>query len=174
MTIICGIDPGLNGAISIVAQENSAAARVVDAFDVPLLGSGAKLRVDVIAVQEWLLRHGPTAAFIERAGVMPRQGVASGFKYGRATGALGAVITVCAIPLEIIEPSIWKRFFKLPGKDKEAARQRAISLFPAAHHLFARRKDHQRAESALLALYGLRTLQPAIKAPDAAVVEGVS
>jgi hypothetical protein len=36
--------------------------------------------------------------------------------------------------------------------DKEIARQRALQLFPAAHALLARKKDHQRAEAALIAL----------------------
>src|SRR5262249_14154896 len=36
--------------------------------------------------------------------------------------------------------------------DKEIARQRTLQLFPAAHALLARKKDHQRAEAALIAL----------------------
>jgi hypothetical protein len=44
----------------------------------------------------------------------------------------------------------------LPGKDKEAARQRALQFFPAAHQLFARRQGHNRAEAALIALAGNR------------------
>jgi len=35
-----------------------------------------------------------------------------------------------------------------------SARQIALQLFPGAHHLFARRKDHGRAEAALIALTG--------------------
>jgi crossover junction endodeoxyribonuclease RuvC len=113
--------------------------------------------VDVIALQEWLLQHGPAMAFIERAQAMPKQGASSGFKYGRATGAIEAVIAVCGIPLEIIEPSLWKKLFRLRGGDKEAARQRALELFPSAHAALARKKDHGRAEAILIALYGLRT-----------------
>jgi hypothetical protein len=56
--------------------------------------------------------------------------------------------------MEIVEPSAWKKYWHLPGKDKEAARQRALPLFPAAHTLLARKRDHGRAEAALLALYG--------------------
>jgi hypothetical protein len=37
-------------------------------------------------------------------------------------------------------------------KDKEAARQPALQLFPRAHALLARKKDHSRAEAALLVL----------------------
>jgi hypothetical protein len=35
---------------------------------------------------------------------MPKQGASSGFKYGRAVGAIEAAITLCSTPVEIIEP----------------------------------------------------------------------
>jgi crossover junction endodeoxyribonuclease RuvC len=166
MTRILGIDPGIRGGLAIVAFNDGAAPQLIDAIDVPTVGSGAKERVNVLFIQEWLLQHGPASAFIERGQALPRQGASSGFKYGRSVGSLETTITLCGIALEIVEPSMWKRFFRLPGKDKEAARQRAIALFPAAHRFFARRKDHQRGEAALIALYGLRTLQPVTKTHD--------
>jgi hypothetical protein len=82
---------------------------------------------------------------------MPRQGASSGFKYGRAVGAIEAVIALCGIPLTIIEPTAWKKFHGLRGSDKEANRQRALQLFPAGHSMLARKKDHGRAEAALIA-----------------------
>ena len=75
---------------------------------------------------------------------MPRQGASSGFKYGRACGAIEAAVACWAIPMTIVEPA---------GKDKEAARQRALQLFPAAHAMLARKKDHGRAEAALIACH---------------------
>jgi hypothetical protein len=77
------------------------------------------------------------------------------FKFGRAVGSIEATVVLCGIPHEIVEPSIWKRHFHLPGGDEERARQRALELFPAAHALLARKKDHGRAEAALIALHGL-------------------
>jgi len=91
---------------------------------------------------------------IERAQAMPKQGASSGFKYGRAVGAIEAVVACCAIPLTIVEPSIWKKLHALRGGDKEAGRQRALQLFPTAHELLARKRDHGRAEAALIALAG--------------------
>jgi crossover junction endodeoxyribonuclease RuvC len=87
---------------------------------------------------------------------MPKQGASSGFKYGRAVGAIEAAIICCEIPLTIIEPTLWKKFHQLRGGDKEAGRQRGLQLFPAAHALLARKKDHGRAEAALIALAGAR------------------
>jgi crossover junction endodeoxyribonuclease RuvC len=130
--------------------------QLIDTIDIPTVGAGAKERVDVLAVRDWLLRHAPQHAAIERGQAMPKQGASSGFKYGRAIGAIEAAITLCEIPLTIIEPTAWKKFHGLQGcgGDKEASRQRALQLFPSAHALLARKKDHGRAEAALIALAG--------------------
>jgi crossover junction endodeoxyribonuclease RuvC len=153
MTRILGVDPGIHGALALV-EVNGDACHIVDAIDIPTIGSKAKERVNVHAIQEWVLQHGPHRAFIERGQAMPRQGASSGYKFGRSVGALEAVIALCVIPLEIVEPSVWKRTLRLKGKDKELSRQRALELFPRAQHLLTRRKDHQRAEAMLLAYYG--------------------
>jgi Holliday junction resolvasome RuvABC endonuclease subunit len=152
--IVVGIDPGIRGGLAIVAVEDGAAPRLVEAIDVPVIGTGAKERVDAIALRNWLTTHKPQHAFVERSQAMPRQGASSGFKYGRATGAIEAAIALSGIPVTIVEPSVWKRFHKLPGKEKQLSRQRALQLFPEAHALLARKLDHGRAEAALLALYG--------------------
>src|SRR5215471_5766932 len=111
-----------------------------------------KERVDVLALRTWLIQHKPDHAVIERAQAMPKQGASSGFKYGRAVGAIEAVITCTTVPMTIIEPTAWKKFHGLHGGEKEASRQRALMLFPAAHALLARKKDHGRAEAALIAI----------------------
>jgi crossover junction endodeoxyribonuclease RuvC len=153
---ILGVDPGIIGGLAVVEIIDGAAPVLVEVIDVPVAGVGAKERVDAIALRDWLTTHKPQHAYIERAQALPRQGSSSGFKYGRATGAIEAVLACCEIPVTIIEPSAWKKFHKLRGGDKEGGRQLALQLFPAAHALLARRKDHGRAESALIALYGAR------------------
>ena len=152
-----GIDPGIHGALAfiVIAEDGP---RVADAIDLPTIGTKAKERVNVHAVQEWILQHGPFHAFIERGQAMPRQGASSGYKFGRAVGAIEATVALCNVPLEIVEPSVWKRALRLKGKDKEGSRQKALELFPHAQHLLARKKDHQRAEAMLIALYGARTV----------------
>jgi crossover junction endodeoxyribonuclease RuvC len=152
---VLGVDPGIHGGLAIVSIDaNGAAPQLIDCIDIPVTGVGAKERVDVLAICTWITQHAPQHAFIERAQAMPKQGASSSFKYGRAVGAIKVVIACCAIPLTIVEPSIWKKFHRLPGKDKEAGRQRALQLFPSAHALLARKKDHGRAEAALIALAG--------------------
>jgi Holliday junction resolvasome RuvABC endonuclease subunit len=151
---ILGVDPGIRGGLAIVAIDaHGAAPRLIDAIDIPVTGVGAKERVDVHAIRDWVMRHAPRHGVLERAQAMPKQGASSGFKYGRAVGAIEAAIALCEIPLTIIEPTAWKKFHALRGGDKEGGRQRALQLFPHAHALLARKKDHGRAEAALIALY---------------------
>jgi Holliday junction resolvasome RuvABC endonuclease subunit len=151
-----GVDPGIHGGLAVIEIIDGTALALIDAIDIPVAGIGAKERVDILTIRDWILTHQPQHAFIERAQAMPKQGASSGFKYGRAVGAIEAVIACCAIPLTTIEPTAWKKFHHLRGGDKEGGRQRAVQLFPAAHALLARKKDHGRAEAALIALAGIK------------------
>jgi Holliday junction resolvasome RuvABC endonuclease subunit len=150
---ILGVDPGVHGGLAVIELNDGAAPQLVDAADIPTVGTGAKERVDVLALRAWIQTHHPDRAGIERAQAMPKQGASSGFKYGRATGALEAVLACCEVPFELVEPSVWKRARHLRGGDKEGARQLALQMFPAQHVAFARKRDHQRAEAALIALH---------------------
>jgi len=154
VTRILGIDPGVRGGLALVEINDGAAPQLLEAIDIPVTGVSAKERVDVLAIRAWVMAHQPQHAYIERAQALPKQGASSGFKYGRATGAIEAAIACCEIPITIVEPAVWKKFHHLRGGDKEGARQRALQLFPSAHALLARKRDHQRAEAALIALYG--------------------
>jgi len=142
----------------VLVNSGNGGAQLLDAIDIPIVGTAAKERVDAIALRQWVLGHQPDHCLIERAQAMPKQGASSGFKYGRAVGAIEAVVAGCEIPLSIVEPSAWKKFHALRGGDKETSRQRALQLFPAAHALLARKMDHGRVESALMAVYGARIL----------------
>src|SRR5262245_10214081 len=113
---ICGIDPGIHGALAIVELNDVSTPRLLDVLDVPTIGTGAKERINTLLVRDWVLRHAPDHSLIERGGSMPRQGVASTFKYARAVGALEAVIACLDIPYSLVEPTAWKRHFHLPGK----------------------------------------------------------
>jgi len=152
VTRILGVDPGVRGGLAIIAIDGAAAPQLLDAIDIPVIGSGAKQRVDAIAVRKWLMLHQPTHAAIERGQALPRQGASSGFLYGRACGSIEAIIASLEIPMLFVEPAVWKRRLHLRGKDKEGARQMCLQLFPHAHHLLLRKKDHGKAEAALIAL----------------------
>jgi crossover junction endodeoxyribonuclease RuvC len=151
--IIAGIDCGLNGGIALVQNGRV----LIDAIDVPTTGEKAKRRVDVGYLARYLRANAPDHAFIERSQAMPEQGASSGFHYGRAVGALEAVVEALGIPSTIIEPTAWKKAHGLIRASKEDDRQRAIKLFPGTA-FFDRKKDHNRADAALIARYGAMLL----------------
>lgn len=167
--IVLGIDPGLSGGLAIVSGMPGERARLLDAIDVPTSGEKAKRRVVAAKVIAFIMKHKPDYAFIERAQAMPDQGASSGFIYGRAVGALEACAEGCQVSLDVIESTAWKKAHGLIKTGKEDSRARALRLFSAdADRFFDRKKDHNRAEAALIALYGLmlqRSVAPVAATP---------
>ncbi len=94
----------------------------------------------------------PDFAIVELVASRPGQGVASAFKFGCGFGMVRGVIAASGVPLHLVSPSKWKRHFGLDS-DKEKSRAMALRLWPARSDLFGRKKDHGRAEAALLARY---------------------
>ena len=59
MRLFLGIDPGIHGGLAVIAMEDGAAPRLVEAIDVPVVGTGAKERVDVAAIRNFIDWHKP-------------------------------------------------------------------------------------------------------------------
>lgn len=156
--IVLGIDPGLTGGLAIVTGDRDVRARLVEAIDVPCEGEGPKREVSP-SVLDFISKHKPDAAYIERAQAMPDQGSSSGFIYGKAYGALRMAVRGMRIPLTTIESTAWKKAHSLIKTGKEDSRLRALSLLPEGADFLARKKDHGRAEAALIAWYGLLLLK---------------
>jgi crossover junction endodeoxyribonuclease RuvC len=147
---ILGVDPGASGAISFLFPSN---ASVISVEDVPTVAG----EIDAATLADHIRQMAPDIAVIERVGAMPKQGVSSTFKFGMAYGVAQGVIATLKIPVYFVTPAKWKKHFALPA-DKEEARKRALQRWPARADLFARKKDHGRAEAALLALYGAEVI----------------
>lgn len=150
--LVAGIDPGLDGAVAFLGEELT----VVD-MPVLRLSRGGKQKRDLDAHGlAHLLRTTPIDhAFVEAVGARPGQGVTSTFSLGRSVGIIIGVLATLDIPLTLVSPAAWKRSLTVP-KAKDGARSRASQLLPKSAQLWARARDHGRAEAALLALYGLR------------------
>jgi crossover junction endodeoxyribonuclease RuvC len=143
---ILGIDPGISGGVAFyfpVAPDRVAAA------DMPVV-AGA---VDCATLAARIAQMAPSLAVVERVASMPKQGVASTFKFGASYGAVLGVLAALKIQTHLVAPAAWKKHFRLDS-DKEKARAMALRLFAASPEHFARKKDHGRAEAALLAVYG--------------------
>ncbi|MEX6506953.1 hypothetical protein [Jiella sp. M17.18] len=121
---------------------------LISAEDVPTVDG----EIDAAALKRRIEQMRPDMAVIERVGAMPKQGVSSTFKFGQAYGTVRGVVAALGIPTHLVTPSVWKKHFAL-NSEKEKARNMAILHWPDSPH-FERKKDHGRAEAALLARYG--------------------
>jgi crossover junction endodeoxyribonuclease RuvC len=156
-----GIDPGITGAIAVVDEFG----RLVATADIPTAGDGKRRMVSGALLAEALRVWRPDEVVIERVGAMPGQGVSSTFRFGRALGIIEGVAGALGLPVSYVSATVWKKHLRLPS-DKEAARQKAVEIWPshAAIH-FARRRDHGRAEAALIGLWYARAAAIASGAP---------
>jgi crossover junction endodeoxyribonuclease RuvC len=100
----------------------------------------------------------PVAAFVERVGAMPKQGVSSTFKFGQANGVLIGILAALHVPVHFITPGTWKRHYGLDA-DKEKSRLKALQLFAESAAFFAKKKDHNKAEVSLLAKFAAELLR---------------
>lgn len=156
MNCVLGLDPGVTGALAFVHSDAPGRAAV---YDMPT----ADGEVDVKALFKLIADHAPGLAYVERVNAMPgggerKMGATSAFNFGQAYAAARAAVTLANVPTLLVTPAAWKRAAGLPGgvDGKEAARAMALRLFPACAGHFARKKDHNRAEAALIALHGPR------------------
>jgi len=167
--IIIGVDPGINGAAcAFWRADKDGPEFVADAIDLPTRPDNSNTQIDVAALIKWLNWCRPAYAFIENVSAMPSQpdafgkrrgmGATSAFRFGFATGQLRAALTACRTPTTLVVSRVWKKAYGLKGGDKEASRQLALTMFPAAAPYLKRKKDHQRAEAMLLAKWGERHL----------------
>ena len=118
------------------------------------MGEGKNRVVNPIALAEIIRRWSPTEAIVERVHAMPAQGVSSTFKFGHTAGRIDATVLLCGVPMRLVTPRQWKRYFRL-GPDKEDARRLAIERHPRIADRLDRKKDEGRAEALLIATYHL-------------------
>lgn len=163
-TIVIGIDLGLTGSLAKLHD-----GRLTEMADMPIMQRGTKAaavknQVNAAGLAqlmvEWTANHDRKVeclVVMERVQAMGRtdkgggQGASSNFSLGHTAGIVEGVMSALGIPHEIIAPAKWKKMFAL-GPDKDQARALAQRYYPSAS--LARKKDHNRAESLLIARYG--------------------
>jgi crossover junction endodeoxyribonuclease RuvC len=147
--IFIGIDPGVSGAIAILAPDG------VTFADMPILEVKKKSTLDYAGLACILrpLADGGAIAAVELVGAMPGQGVSSMFKFGQCYGAVLATLAALQIPYELVTPPVWKRAYRLVGCEKDESRAAALRLFPQCAGDLKLKKHHGRADALLLAEY---------------------
>ena len=152
------IDPGaVSGAYALFF-----AGKPVKVGDLPVVDGqldGAELGRMVAELTRMVAGLELEGVVVERVSSMPKQGVASTFKFGMAVGIIHGVVLANEVPLHLVTPGTWKRHFRLTGTDKDAARALAIRLWPGMQGL-ARKKDQGRADALLMGLYHLDRTTP--------------
>jgi crossover junction endodeoxyribonuclease RuvC len=146
---IIGIDPGVTGAFALYAGD-----RLVEVHDLPV--SGGHLDAAILADQlegllsaEGLRPH----VYVELQGIRPGSAAGAAGKSMRGFGRIEGVIAALDWPIRIVTPAQWKRQTQTP-QDKDGARARASQLMPEGAGFWTRKKDHGRAEAALIAWWG--------------------
>ena len=142
-----GIDPGKSGSVSLIANE------LVHVCPTPL----CEKEYDVAKMYEMLddIKN-DSFCIIERAQAMPGQGTVSMFTFGKGYGLWLMALAACKIPFQVIHSRVWTRKMLdgAPGEGKERAYLVARRLFPNWDPKL--KKEHEYADSILLAEYGRR------------------
>jgi crossover junction endodeoxyribonuclease RuvC len=129
----------------------------VDLHDMPAIeevagrpATNAPLLAAIIA------RAHASIVYCEFVASRPTDARVAAFAFGRARGVIEGVVGALGIPIKFLTPATWKRLAEIaPGvENKDQARARAIAKWPAHAELFARKKDCDRAESALIGWAG--------------------
>jgi crossover junction endodeoxyribonuclease RuvC len=154
--IFLAIDIGISGAIARLDAEK----RLLDLYDLPVLADGPASRrtINGPLLAELVFKSHATRAFVESVGPRPGEGAVGAFAFGRSRGIVEGVLAAAGIPITWIAPAQWKRLVGIPpGKDgaKDAARSKAIAIWPGEAARVARVKDHGRAEACLIGVAGL-------------------
>lgn len=140
--VAIGIDPGLSGAMAIL---NGTTTTVIPFGESEYVGELTKL-----------MTYGSLArCVLERVHSMPKQGVASSFRFGENFGWIRGVLQATYIPYELVLPQRWKREFGVTA-DKNTAIECARRLFPGVslrRTAACRKDDDGMAEALLMAEY---------------------
>lgn len=151
MAAVLGIDPGCSGSLVLITEQGG----YIDHLPMPTIKVGTKSRVNGAAVAAWIRQYGISHAYLEQVGAMPGQGTASMFTFGHAAGVAEGILQGLNIPYTLVTPQSWKKSAGLIGSDKDAARSRAIQLYPELRALDAKAKGQAIADALLIARHGI-------------------
>lgn len=147
---VIGIDPGATGAI--VLLENG---EPIEWTEMPTVKIGSATRVNAAALTDFIASCCSEHVYVEAVHSMPKQGVASSFNFGHSTGTVMGVLGAMGLPHTLVTPQAWKKSAGLIGTDKDAARARAIQLWPRWTELNKKGKGQALADAALIARHAL-------------------
>lgn len=143
---ILGIDPGLGGAMVVLENDQP-----IEWMRMPTYKIGKSNLVNAAAVAAFVKNCEVDFAIIESVHAMPGQGVTSMFTFGHACGTIMGVLGALEIRVSKITPQQWKKSLGLFGKNKDAARARALEFWPHWRVLDKKGEGQAMADAALMA-----------------------
>jgi crossover junction endodeoxyribonuclease RuvC len=167
--LIMGIDPGLSGSIAVIDIDSKA---LIDLIDMPTYQTETKARVQgyfshldmhKLSFEIDFYARLTCLAVVEAPGAMPKQGLGSTFTFGFTCGAITGVLAGHYIPSIPVPPATWKTAMGLVA-DKSSSFIKADQIYPQHKREWQLKKHHDRAESVLLAHYGLKHMSHLIEA----------
>jgi len=144
---ILGIDPGMSGALAYYDGTE------LLIWDMPIFKKEKGNDLDIHALYKIFQEAGPDYVWLEKTVAMPKVSGKAAYSMGKSEGALIALCVALGLPYTLVRPAEWKKEMSCPA-DKDVSRQRASQLLPQWTHNWDKKKDHNRAEAALIALYG--------------------
>ena len=157
MKLYAGIDPGGSGGIAFMNEEKS----YVIAYKMPatpyefvaLIKKEISLHQNAMVVDLSKIEI-VRFAFVEKVHSMPKQGVASTFKFGTNFGMIQGVLAALDISHDLVPPGVWQRKMKAAsGGDKNVTKAIAQRRFPNAKTPTTRGITHAIADALLIAEY---------------------
>lgn len=164
--IICGIDPGKNGAVCFLDTEKK---QIISAYSLPTSSYffGEAQIIDFSELSDIFSYNMPQLFALELVRGWSGKGAAGMFNFGQTYGLIKAAIISHARSngldlyngaIELINPLTWKAFFGLKGQGKGASIEKVQKMIIEGTitgdiYDFKLKKDHDKAEAVLLALY---------------------
>lgn len=114
--ITIGIDPGKDGAMAIIAPNET--------YVIPFSETEYTKELGYIDTERYKV-----FCILEHVGAMPGQGSVSMFNFGANFGFIRGLLSANGIPYELVRPQKWKKTFSCTS-DKNTAIEVAKRLFP--------------------------------------------
>jgi Holliday junction resolvasome RuvABC endonuclease subunit len=120
VTLFLGVDPGASGAFAVVTANGQCEGWI-------------KSKETEHDVATWLRERAMRirAGLLEQVHSMPKQGVASSFKFGMSYGFCRGILVASGVAFETITPLKWQQAMRCcTGGDKNVSKAAAQRLWP--------------------------------------------
>lgn len=154
--VFFGVDPGQKGGIAIIDADNRFALAWRYPHD---MNNATRL------LREILAEHQVRLAAIEKVHSMPKQGIASSFKFGMNFGGWQWALCALQVPYVLVTPQQWQKQLLDAGTGETKARSLSMArrLFPSVD--LSKKADDGKADALHLARWAMHMtgLQPPSK-----------